>query len=71
MNRLVSAPRVVLDTNILLVALTSHSRWHIVYQALCQGLYTLVVSNDIVSEYAEKSSTNTIVALRKISCVVF
>jgi uncharacterized protein len=46
--------RVVLDTNIVLVSLTSHSRWHQVYKYLQEGAYTLVVSNEIVSEYAEK-----------------
>lgn len=47
-------PRVVIDTNIVLVSLTSHSRWHEVYLALQESSYTLVVSNEIVSEYAEK-----------------
>jgi uncharacterized protein len=47
-------PRVVIDTNIILVSLTSHSRWHQVYTYLQEGAYTLVVSNEIVSEYAEK-----------------
>lgn len=46
--------RVVLDTNIVLVLLTSHSRWYGIYRALEEGAYTLVVSNEIVSEYAEK-----------------
>lgn len=49
-----STPRVVVDTNIILVSLTSHSRWHTVYRALQGGIYTLVVSNEIISEYAEK-----------------
>jgi putative PIN family toxin of toxin-antitoxin system len=46
--------RVVLDTNIVLVSLTSHSRWHGVYRALAEGGYSLIVSNEIMSEYAEK-----------------
>jgi len=49
-----SSLRVVVDTNIVLVSLTSRSRWHAVFQALQEGAYTLVVSNEIVSEYAEK-----------------
>ena len=48
------SPRVVVDTNIILVALTSHSRWYKVFEALREGAYTLVVSNDIITEYAEK-----------------
>ncbi len=53
-NNLPQPPRVVVDTNIVLVALTSHSRGYKVFEALRDGAYTLVVSNDIITEYAEK-----------------
>lgn len=45
--------KIVLDTNVLLVALSSKSRLHWVFQSLLNGAYTLCVTTDILSEYAE------------------
>jgi len=45
--------KVVLDTNILLVAISSKSPLHWVFQSLLKGKYTLCVTTDILSEYAE------------------
>lgn len=46
--------KIVLDTNVLLVSLPSHSPFHIIFQFLQQGKYELFLSNEIVSEYEEK-----------------
>ncbi|MFD2570101.1 putative toxin-antitoxin system toxin component, PIN family [Spirosoma soli] len=45
---------VVLDTNILLVSLPSHSPFHPIYQALRQHRYTAFVTNEILTEYEEQ-----------------
>ncbi len=46
--------KIVLDTNVLLVSLPSHSPFHIIFQFLQQGKYDLFVSNEIFAEYEEK-----------------
>lgn len=46
--------KIVLDTNVLLVSLPSHSPFHIIFQFLQQGKYELFLRNEIVSEYEEK-----------------
>lgn len=45
---------VVLDTNVLLVSLPSHSPFHPIFQALEQGHYTLFVTNEMLTEYEEQ-----------------
>ena len=45
--------RVVLDTNCLLASLSSRSENFRVWRALNEGVYTLCVSNEILSEYEE------------------
>ncbi|HEV7347757.1 putative toxin-antitoxin system toxin component, PIN family [Telluribacter sp.] len=52
MNRL----RVVLDTNVFLVSLAPHYKYHWLYQSLIQGKYELAVSNEILTEYQEQVS---------------
>ena len=51
-----SKPRIVLDTNVFLVSLTSRYKYHWIYQALLQGKYELVLSNEILTEYQEQIS---------------
>ncbi|WP_035806611.1 putative toxin-antitoxin system toxin component, PIN family [Lunatimonas lonarensis] len=46
--------KVVLDTNILLVSISRKSAHHWVFRSLVVGYYTLCVTTDILSEYAEK-----------------
>jgi putative PIN family toxin of toxin-antitoxin system len=46
--------RVVLDTNIFLVSLAPHSKYHWIYQSLIQNKYNLVASNEIITEYQEQ-----------------
>lgn len=48
---------VVLDTNVLLVSLPSHSPFHPIFQALKDGRYTLFVTNETLTEYEEQIST--------------
>jgi len=45
--------RIVLDSNVLLVALGKHSRYKLIWQAFVKGLYKVVVSEDILHEYEE------------------
>lgn len=46
--------KVVLDTNVLIVAISRRSRHFPIFEALLQGRYELCVTTDILSEYAEK-----------------
>lgn len=62
---------VVLDTNVLLVSLPSHSPFYPIFQALRQGHYTLFVTNEVLTEYGEQISirlglTRTDVQLREL-----
>ena len=45
--------KVVLDTNVLLVSISSKSRLHWVFEELLKGNYILCVTTDILAEYAE------------------
>jgi putative PIN family toxin of toxin-antitoxin system len=45
--------KVVLDTNILLVCISSNSRLHWIFKKLINQDYTLCVTTDILAEYAE------------------
>ena len=47
---------IVLDTNVLLVALPSHSKYYTFYQALLNNSFDLYVSNEILTEYEEQIS---------------
>ncbi len=45
--------RVVIDTNSLLVSIGRKSKYRPIFDALIQGKIKLLISNDIVNEYAE------------------
>lgn len=45
--------RIVLDTNILLVSIPKKSKYRVIFDALLQKKFTLVVSNEILNEYEE------------------
>lgn len=45
--------KVVLDTNVLLVSISSKSKLHWIFLNLLQGKYILCVTTDILAEYAE------------------
>ena len=46
--------RVVLDTNVLVVSLPSHLKYHWVFERLLGHEYDLFVSNEILTEYHEQ-----------------
>ena len=52
------APRIVLDTNCLLMAISSRSRYHLIWQSFLQGDLTLCVSTEILEEYEEVLARN-------------
>jgi predicted nucleic acid-binding protein len=43
--------RVVLDTNSLIVSIGRKSKFRPIFDALLSGQITLVISNDVLSEY--------------------
>lgn len=45
--------RVVLDTNVLLISIPRNSPYRPIYDAILTGKYTLVLSNEILTEYIE------------------
>lgn len=44
---------IVLDTNSLIMAISSRNRYHKVWQAFLQGDYILCITNEIIEEYHE------------------
>jgi len=45
--------RIVLDSNVLLVALGKRSLYKLIWQTFAKGLYKIVVSEEILHEYEE------------------
>jgi putative PIN family toxin of toxin-antitoxin system len=45
--------KIVLDSNVLLVALPQKSMFRPIFDAICDGRITLVISNEIMTEYEE------------------
>lgn len=45
--------RVVLDTNVLLVSISSRSKYHFIFERLVANEYDLFVTNEILMEYEE------------------
>jgi putative PIN family toxin of toxin-antitoxin system len=50
--------KIILDTNVLLVSLPSHSKYYPIFQALQNKVYDLYLSNEILTEYEEIISLN-------------
>lgn len=46
--------KIVLDTNVLLVSLPTHSKYHPIFQALLRKEYDLFISNETLMEYEEQ-----------------
>ena len=44
---------IVLDTNVLLVSISSNSKYHWIFQALLNDEYNLFITNEILTEYEE------------------
>jgi putative PIN family toxin of toxin-antitoxin system len=70
---------VVIDTNILLVSISSRSKYHWLYQALLKGKFRIAVTQDILLEYEEvigknwnkEVALNVVRSLSEIPNVVF
>ncbi len=45
--------RIVLDTNVLLVSIPKLSKYRPIFEGLIEKRYTLVISNEILTEYEE------------------
>lgn len=45
--------KIVLDTNVLLVSMSSKSKYHWIYDKLVSGEYDLFITNEILMEYEE------------------
>jgi predicted nucleic acid-binding protein len=45
--------RIVLDTNVLLVSIPNSSQYRPIFDALIEKKYTLIISNEILTEYEE------------------
>ena len=56
--------KVVLDTNVLLVSIATKSRYRIIFDSLINNELTLIISNEILSEYTEiiGRKTNAMIA---------
>ena len=46
--------KIVLDTNVFFVSLSSHSKYYSIYRALQSGVFDLYLSNEILNEYEEQ-----------------
>ncbi len=46
--------KIVLDTNVFLVSISQKFKYYWIYEKLQNGDYDLLVSNEILTEYAEK-----------------
>lgn len=47
-------PVVVIDTNLLLVSISSRSRYHWLYNAILNGDFFIAITSEILLEYKEK-----------------
>ena len=45
--------KIVLDTNVLLAAISTRSKYHAIYRAIIEGTVQLAMSNSIAEEYEE------------------
>ncbi len=46
-------PRVVIDTNVLLVSISSKSKYHWIFEKLLNSEFELFITNDVLMEYEE------------------
>jgi putative PIN family toxin of toxin-antitoxin system len=56
--------KVVLDTNVLLVSIPRLSKYRILFDKFLKKKYSIIISNDVLSEYAEiiAQKTNPVIA---------
>ncbi|MCA9964211.1 MAG: putative toxin-antitoxin system toxin component, PIN family [Anaerolineales bacterium] len=57
--------KVVLDTNVLLVSISSKSQYHWLFRALLNQLYEIALTNEILMEYEEIISAKYSVPVAK------
>lgn len=57
--------KVVLDTNVLLVSISSKSPYHWLFQGLLQNTFQIVITNEILMEYEEIISNKYSIAVAK------
>lgn len=57
--------KVVLDTNVLLVSISSRSQYHWLFQGLLQNQFQIVITNEILMEYEEIISNKYSVPVAK------
>lgn len=64
--------KVVLDTNVLLVSIPRQSKYRPIFEGLIQKKYTLIISNEILTEYEEilARKANDLVAQNIIKMLV-
>jgi len=64
--------RVVLDTNVLLVSIPKLSKYRPIFENLIEKKYTLIISNEILTEYEEiiTRQANEIVAQNIVKMLV-
>lgn len=69
--------KAVIDTNVLLVSISQHSKYHWLYKSLVGRKFDLYITNEILTEYEEviarrwhpevaKTVTRTLVELRNV-----
>ena len=49
----ISKPKIILDTNVLLVSLAPQSPYYFIFEDLIEGKFELIIHNEIISEYEE------------------
>jgi putative PIN family toxin of toxin-antitoxin system len=65
-------PKVVIDTNVLLISLSRNSKFRPIFDALLSNQFTLCVSNEILSEYFEiiALKTNSVIATNVVELLL-
>ena len=49
---------IVLDTNVLVMSLSSKNRYRYIWQSFVDGRFTLCITNEIIEEYTEVLARN-------------
>ena len=57
--------KIVLDTNVLLVSISSKSKYHWLFQSLLQYEFRLVITTEILMEYEEIISSKYSISVAK------
>lgn len=67
-----NSPRIVLDTNCLLISIPCSSPYHTILMAFLSGAYTLCITNEILLEYEEilTKKMNKVVASNIVNAIL-